>query len=107
MIASSVDVSIMDRAASVTLPFSYFATCDTFRDCVFDLHYHLVIVTKYRRRCITKPMLDRLREITAQRCNDWNGSLTEFKGEADHVHALISMPPNIDLSRFVNNDDTT
>jgi putative transposase len=33
--------------------------------CVFDLHYHLVIVTKYRRRCITKPMLDRLREITA------------------------------------------
>ena len=52
----------------------------------------LVIVTKYRRRRITKPMLDRLREITAQRCNDWNGSLTEFNGEADHVHALISMP---------------
>ena len=52
-------------------------------------------------------MLDRLREITAQRRNDWNGSLTEFNGEADHVHALISMPPNIDLSRFVNNDDTT
>ena len=75
--------------------------------CVFDLHYHLVIVTKYRRRRITKPMLDRLREITAQRCNDWNGSLTEFNGEADHVHALISMPPNIDLSRFVNNLKTT
>ena len=31
MVASSVDVSIMDRAASVTLPFSYFETCDTFR----------------------------------------------------------------------------
>ena len=75
--------------------------------CVFDLNYHLVIVTKDRRRCITKPMLDRLRGITAQRCKDWNGCLTEFNGDADHVHALISMPPNIDLSRFVNNLKTT
>jgi hypothetical protein len=27
----------------------------------------------------------------------------EFNGEADHVHALASLPPNLDLSRFVNN----
>jgi len=75
--------------------------------CVYALHYHLVLVTKYRRRCITKPVLEKLREISAQRCTDWGGKLVEFNGEADHVHLLISMPPNLDLSRFVNNLKTT
>lgn len=75
--------------------------------CVYALHYHLVIVTKYRRECITVPMLLRLREISAQRCKDWRGELVEFNGEADHVHLLVSLPPNLDLSRFVNNLKTT
>jgi REP element-mobilizing transposase RayT len=30
----------------------------------FALSYHLVLATKYRRKCITTPMLTRLREIT-------------------------------------------
>lgn len=75
--------------------------------CVYALNYHLVLVTKYRRRCITKAVLDRLREIVAQRCKDWGGELIEFNGEADHVHILMSLPPNLDLSRFVNNVKTT
>ena len=29
--------------------------------CVYALHYHLVMVTKYRRKCITAPMLARFR----------------------------------------------
>jgi putative transposase len=52
-------------------------------------------------------MLSRLREITAQRCKDWNGELQEFNGEADHLHALVSLPPSLDLSIFVNNLKTT
>ena len=31
----------------------------------------------------------------------------EFNGEADQFHALVSLPPNLDLSRFVNNLKTT
>lgn len=75
--------------------------------CVYALSYHLVLVTKYRRRCITRPVLDRLGEIVGQRCTDWRGKLVEFNGEADHVHALIELPPNLDLSSFVNNVKTT
>lgn len=80
---------------------------NTLFHCVYALSYHLVLVTKYRRKCITAPMLERLREITAQRCKDWRGRLIEFNGETDHVHILMSMPPNVDLSRFVNNLKTT
>jgi len=31
--------------------------------CAFSLQYHLVIVTKYRRKVITKKMLERLKQI--------------------------------------------
>ena len=33
--------------------------------------------------------------------------MLEFHGEADHVHLLVALPPNLDLSRFVNNLKTT
>ncbi len=75
--------------------------------CVYALCYNLVIVTKYRRKALTRPMLDRLRAIAEARCEGWGGKLIEFNGESDHVHLLISLPPNLDLSRFVNNLKTT
>jgi putative transposase len=75
--------------------------------CLYALHYHLVIVTKYRRRCLTGPMLERFREIAAVRCVEWGGALIECNGEADHVHLLISLPPSLELSGFVNNLKTT
>jgi REP-associated tyrosine transposase len=72
---------------------------------VYALTYHLALATKDRRTCITRPMLEMLQDITAQRCKDWGGERLEFNGEADHV--LMSLPPNLDLSRFVNNLKTT
>ena len=74
---------------------------------MYALTYHLILVTKYRRACITPPMLEMLQDILAQRCKDWGGELLEFNGEADHVHILMSLPPSLDLSRFVNNVKTT
>jgi putative transposase len=53
---------------------------------VYALSYHLILVTKYRRKCITAPMLTRLREITEQRCRDRRGTRIEFNGESDHIH---------------------
>jgi putative transposase len=41
------------------------------------------------------------------RCKGWRGQLVEFNGEADHIHLLIALPPNLDLSVFVNNLKTT
>jgi putative transposase len=52
-------------------------------------------------------MLDRIREISAARCEGWGGNLLEINGEPDHVYLLVSLPPNLDLSRFVNNLKTT
>ena len=32
----------------------------------------------------------------------WSGELLECNGEADHVHLLLSLPPTVALSDFVN-----
>ena len=71
--------------------------------CVYALNFHLVLVTKYRRKCFTKEMLDHLEKICRNTSLLWDIELLEFGGEVDHVHLLISMHPNVMLSRFVNN----
>lgn len=71
--------------------------------CVFRLTYHLVLVTKYRRKVITKAMLDRMNEIFAATLQKWECSMIEFNGEDDHVHLLFSTHPALDLSDLINN----
>lgn len=75
----------------------------TLYHCTFSLNYHLVMVTKYRRRCITAPMLERLRLICTELTAKWGCKLLEFNGEADHVHLLLSLNPKVAPSVFVNN----
>jgi putative transposase len=52
----------------------------------YSLHYHLVIVTKYRRKVLTSEMLSRFRELAEERVAAWGGKLIEANGEADHIH---------------------
>lgn len=70
--------------------------------CVFDLNYHLVLVTKRRRRVLTADLLDLVEVSMRERCAAAGGSLTEFGGETDHVYALISLPPKAQLTVLVN-----
>lgn len=69
----------------------------------FRLQYHIVFVVKYRHKCITAPMLQRLEDIFADVLQKWRCRLMEFNGEADHVHLLISAHPALDLSRLIGN----
>jgi putative transposase len=71
--------------------------------CVYNLHYHLVVVTKYRRKCLTPAMRTTLKDLCARYLEKWGGTLIECNGEADHLHLLIELPPTVQLSRFVNN----
>ena len=75
----------------------------TLYHCTYNLNYHLVIVTKYRHKCITKEMLLRLEVICERLCEKWACELVEFNGEADHVHLLVALNPKVQPSIFVNN----
>lgn len=69
----------------------------------FRLHYHLVLTVKYRHKCITKEMLERLEVISRDVLAKWRCHLIEFGGESDHVHLLFEGHPAMDLSRLVGN----
>ena len=74
--------------------------------CVYHMKYHLVLVTKYRRKCFTASIIDRLKQIFEDPCAKWDIKLHEFNGEADHVHLLLEMHPNIMPSKFINSIKT-
>jgi len=68
---------------------------------VFDCHYHLVLVTKYRHKCLTEIMRSRAGEIVRSMLPPMC-ALEACKGEEDHLHLLLSIPPHIPLSKVVN-----
>ena len=74
----------------------------TGRQCVFNLHVHLVFVTKYRREVFTQTTLEAMRGIFEDVCRDFEAELMEFDGEEDHVHLLVHYPPKVAVSKLVN-----
>lgn len=72
------------------------------RSVVWNLHVHLVFITKYRRGVFDSAMLAACEEAMRGVCIDFGADLREFNGEPDHVHLLIHYPPTIALSRLVN-----
>ena len=68
---------------------------------VFLLTYHIVFVTKYRRPVITDRMGDYMKEHAAYLCGRFNGELLSAETDRDHMHLLVSMPPDIMPSRLI------
>ena len=66
------------------------------------MHVHLVFVAKYRRKVFDAAAIDRLRELFAKVCADFESQLVEMDGERDHVHLLVSYPPKVSVSALVN-----
>ena len=74
----------------------------TGRHCVFNLHAHLVFVTKYRKKVIDNVISDRLKEIFLYTAPKYNVTLQEWNHDKDHVHILLKSHPNTELSKFIN-----
>jgi putative transposase len=75
---------------------------DTNNHSVFSLHYHLVLVVKYRRKVIDDDISNRLQEIFESIQPNYNITLQEWKHDKDHVHILMKAHPNSDISKFLN-----
>lgn len=74
----------------------------TGRHVVHSLSAHLVFVPKYRKRVLTRPVFEILRDAWAKVCADLECELRETGYEMDHVHLLVGYPPKVALSVLVN-----
>ena len=75
---------------------------DTNNHSVFLLYYHLVLVTKYRRKVINDNISNRLKEIFEKIQGNYNITLQEWNYDKDHVHILFKAHSNSELSKFIN-----
>jgi putative transposase len=69
---------------------------------VFLLHYHLILVIKYRRKVIDDKISTRLQEIFEKIQPTYNITLKEWNHDKDHIHILFKAHPNTEISKFIN-----
>ncbi|MCC8417011.1 MAG: IS200/IS605 family transposase, partial [Rickettsia endosymbiont of Bryobia graminum] len=63
--------------------------------------YHIVCIPKYRYKLLTQVLKERIREIIAQVSEEMNIRIVNGVISSDHLHILVSIPPNIAVSEFV------
>lgn len=70
--------------------------------CVYCTNYHLVFVTKYRRKILDGGMGEYLRKIVHDVSKDYPDIvILQTNTDIDHVHLLVSIPPKIRVSDAV------
>ena len=65
---------------------------------VFDIHLHLVWITKYEDLRCKGEVATRFRDLIRDICGQHEVSIMKGHVSKDHVHLLISLPPSDDQS---------
>ena len=67
----------------------------------FDIKYHFVWTTKYRKPVLTGQVAIRLRELVREVCRTNEIEILQGHVSRDHVHILVSAPPNLSASKIM------
>ena len=63
------------------------------RHAVYKLTYHAVFVIKYRRKVMSEPIIEHMRQYAAHLIGQcYQGRLIELNGEPDYIHILFELP---------------
>lgn len=68
---------------------------------VSRLHVHLVWITKYRKAVLRGVVGLRFRDLARQVCSDMGVEILSGAISGDHVHMLVSVPPQVSVSKVV------
>lgn len=68
---------------------------------VFSIHLHIVFVTKYRRKVITESMIQDMKVVFERVLNANGSKLEDCNGESDHVHLLVDLHPDNNISDLI------
>lgn len=90
-------VSVYEKESNIII-----MKLDTNNHSVFSMHYHLIMVVKYRRKVIDDAISLRLLEIFEKIAPDYNIKVEEWNHDRDHVHVLFRGEPKSELSKFIN-----
>jgi len=69
----------------------------------FDIKYHIVWITKYRKSVLTGAIAGRTRELIRLVCKSNDVEILSGHVSKDHIHLLVSVPPHLSVSKLVQN----
>ena len=68
---------------------------------VYDIKYHLVWITKYRKKILNGELAKRVRELIREICKTNEVEIIKGHISVDHVHLFVSVPPHISVSKLM------
>jgi putative transposase len=68
---------------------------------VYELHYHFVFTTKYRKPVLRGDLAVEVRDLIRQICRSNDIEILAGHVRPDHVHLLLSVPPHLAPSRVM------
>lgn len=68
---------------------------------VYLLTYHIVFVTKYRKPVISDEIGDFMKNHAEYLCGRFDGEVLSIETDRDHMHLLVSLPPDVAPSKLV------
>ena len=69
--------------------------------CTYDIKYHIVWITKYRKPALAGKIAHRARELIRGICKQNEVEILAGHVSKDHVHLLVSVPPHLSASKLV------
>ena len=68
---------------------------------VFSIHLHLVWVTKYRYPVLEGEVSQRVKALIMEICRKQEVEILKGHMSKEHLHLLVSIPPQVTISRLV------
>jgi len=68
---------------------------------LYDLRYHLVWITKYRKKVMKGEEGKRCRELIREICKANDVEIIRGHISTDHVHLFVSVPPHLSVSKLM------
>ena len=67
----------------------------------YDCKYHIVLITKYRKKVLSGLVGQRVRELLREICKTYDVEIFKGHVSTDHVHLFVSVPPHLAISKLV------
>ena len=65
----------------------------------YDCKYHIVWITKYRKRVLSGLVAERVREVIRGICKEHEVEIIKGHISQDHIHLFVSVPPHLAISK--------
>jgi len=67
----------------------------------YDCKYHIVWITKYRKKVLVGLVAERVRDLLRGICKEHEVEILKGHVSRDHIHLFVSVPPHLAISKLV------